>query len=278
MKSILKYIVASFGVVALMAACSVENEGAIYSDNGAASFLSTASTYSLSAAATSIEVQVNRTTTKGSATYPLTATDKSGGFNAPTEVSFADGEGSTMLTVGLKDGMEVGVRYDLVLSLGDKVSAGGNASITLRVTKNYEWTAIGTGKWTDGLVGPLFGASALTYDVTVYGANGVSGVYSVMPYAYGVFPYTAENEVVGTGRVIVDARNPESVFVAEAGTGINWSYGEMIIGSVYGNKSNDLATYPLGKVNGKTIDLGSMYIEDDDGVYVIGQPVILVLP
>ena len=51
--------------------------------------------------------------------------------------------------------------------------------------------------------------------------------------------------------------------------GIDWGYGVMAIGSIYGYLSTDIESYPLGTYNAKagviTFPVNSLFIQDDDG-------------
>ena len=65
----------------------------------------------------------------------------------------------------------------------------------------------------------------------------------------------------------------DGVSMQVAKTGLDLNYGEMVIGSVYGNLSNDIKTYPLGTITGDviTFPLNSLFIQDNDGASPAGK-------
>ncbi|MDR0982174.1 MAG: hypothetical protein LBM07_02875 [Culturomica sp.] len=280
----LKFLISAvlLAIITSFASCSQDGFWSEYETaEQSFSFAQASSNIALDATNGEVTLKVVRTTTNGVLELPIIANFGAfeSTFTVPSSVSFEDGSASSEIIVEFS-GINPGETYTGTLSLGEgaTISVTGNATCKLTLKMNLVWEELGVGQWTDGLVLPLFGAAPIIYPVTVFKAQGVDGLYQVAPYLYNVFPYTAEDEVVGEGKIVIDARDPQAVFVEAAGTGIDWNYGEMFIGSVYGNLSSNITAYPLGTVSGKTIDLGAMFVADDDGSYVIGEPVTLVLP
>lgn len=97
------------------------------------------------------------------------------------------------------------------------------------------WINIGTGKYCDAVIAPLFSMEAIEYDVEIMEHKDKPGLYRIMnPYSNSVYPY-AENDCAPEGRFIeVDAQDPEGVFILEQSLGFDWGYGEFSIVSVGG--------------------------------------------
>ncbi len=262
MKKILTNIMLFAALICVLASCDKDNVKAIYTDGGTVSFISSKNDVALAAIDNSFEVRINRSTKVGDASYNLIKVEGDDIFNVPTQVAFVNGAGEAFIKVNIAEGMEVGPKYKLVIGVEDgDLSISGVKEITLTVFKEYEWKSIGTGQWTDGMLASVFGVSKFTYPVEVEEAEGVSGLYRVVsPYGFGSYPLTETGDVVGAGNIVIDATDPNAVYLEEQSMGINYGYGVITCGSVYGNLSSNITSYPLGKVNGKLISLGTMFM------------------
>ncbi len=279
-KNIIRLCIALVASMSFLTSCDTDNKGTIYTpDSLGASFYWAKKSFVLDATNMSFEIAISRNTTVGAANITLTHADESGLFNIPSAVAFADGEGIANVTITASDDIVVGKNYAITLGIADgQASVSAIKSVALTVSKAYNWIVIGTGKWTDGVIAGVFGANPYTADVEVSQAEG-EDVYRVLnPYGFGICPYTGEDDVTKNPcYIVINANDPDAVKVDPQSMGIDYGYGEMSLGSVYGNLSTNITKYPLGTKVGKTIDLGALYCEDDDGAYP-NSGTILVLP
>jgi hypothetical protein len=274
------FVLAAFAAV--FAACDTENTGEIYTPgNEAASFPYTQKTQTFSVSDATYSVPVYRGNKQGAVELPINAEYDQTALSVPATVSFADGAGEGTLTVTLGD-MVIGQRYTVILSIDStRISPAGIAVLTLALTKEFEFENIGTGLWTDGIINYWFGIEPLTYEVTVQKAKGTEGIYRVLnPYGLGVYAYTEAADVTKNPcYVIIDASDPDAVFIEEQSIGINYGYGEMFFGSAVKKNLPTLANdYPLGKLQGKVIDFGSIYSKFGTYLDLMDVPTSLELP
>lgn len=180
------------------------------------------------------------------------------GYDTQIPFSFKEGECMTTITVNATP-LAVGdeVLIDLTLPEGTPVAVSGTGIATVTVTKDYTWQSIGKGVWTDGLVSSLFNVPAGTnvWEVEVEQAVENQGMYRMVnPYGFEICPWVAENEVtVDPCYVKIDASDPENVVVPQQSMGINWGYGEFVVGSMALLAPGS----PYGVKTGNVIDLGT---------------------
>lgn len=180
------------------------------------------------------------------------------GYDTQIPFSFKEGEFMTTIAVNATP-LAVGdeVLIDLTLPEGTPVAVGGTGIATVTVTKDYTWQSIGKGVWTDGLVSSLFNVPAGTnvWEVEVEQAVENQGMYRMVnPYGFEICPWVAENEVtVDPCYVKIDASDPENVKVPQQSMGINWGYGEFVVGSMAALVPGS----PYGVKTGNVIDLGT---------------------
>lgn len=93
---------------------------------------------------------------------------------------------------------------------------------------NSRWKSIGTGTYTDGIVAPLFGLEPKTYNVEIMEHVDSAGLYRIMnPYSNSVYPY-ADGDCAEEGTyLLVNACDPDAVFIPKQSLGMDWGYGEM---------------------------------------------------
>jgi hypothetical protein len=203
---------------------------------------------------TEITVQVQRNNAKGSFDAPFNFKSASTLFTMPDTIAhFADGEIVTHLTISFPGSaqMDLAASYDLTISVAktDMLSNGGIPQQTLTLKRRLTWINAGTGQWTEGIIVPVYGAPVLTYDVAVQKAEEADGVYRMVnPYGYGVYDYTAEEEVVTRPcYVMINASDADKVVIPKSGIGIDWGEGEILVASVsekYGTRNGKTITFP----------------------------------
>ena len=235
--------------------------------------------YELDPAITSLTLTVGRDKTDGAVTVPVKVINNSNNvFVIPESVSFAAGEAETTMVVTFPNA-EMGVEYSFELTFdSDYVNPYKGASLAKTSIQRIKWESIGMGVYVDGTVSTFFGVSPMAVGIEIEKADlGSSMKYrfnnayapaeyyiSRDPVIYDGYPY---NETFLGERQFVLTSTIDGVTMQVAKTGLNLGYGEMIIGTVYGNLSNDIKTYPLGTIANDVITFpaNSLFIQDNDG-------------
>ena len=96
------------------------------------------------------------------------------------------------------------------------------------------WKSLGIGLYTDDFIGPLFSNDPVTYEVEVQESTSTPGVYRmVKPYAEA-YPYNEPGDWDTTQdyHIIINAEDPNGVYIPEQPTGVDWGYGAISIVSV----------------------------------------------
>ena len=149
------------------------------------------------------------------------------------------------------------------------------------------WKSIGTGLYTDDFLIPMFRddpaeAPTPTYEVEIMENTETPGLYRVMdPYSNSVYPY-AEDDCAPDGMyLVINATNPNRVYIPKQSIGFDWGYGEMFIQSFgayylesgaasedqiaaagfFGTVENGVITLPLLK-NGDKLVSALLYLGD----------------
>lgn len=183
--------------------------------------------------------------------------------------------GYTDLYTGLKDG----TAYTLVVwgtnGMQTKVVAAEYTT-----TKNPEvFKSLGKATYTDDIVGPLFEADPVTYEVEIEESQDNPGKYRLKnPYGE-VYPYNEEGDwdAENDYYLVIDATDPEYVTIGEQDLGVDWGYGMMgvIGGAEYfiaaGQATEDVMKeagyYGTLKDGVITFNPKTLFVYDADGMY-----------
>lgn len=96
-----------------------------------------------------VEIPVTRSTTKGEATLPITATFSSDKVSGPASVTFADGQNTANYVITCK-GFDMGDEETAILEFDNSlVSTSGKDSTHVSILLDYVWNSIGEGKFND---------------------------------------------------------------------------------------------------------------------------------
>nr|WP_319401164.1 hypothetical protein [uncultured Carboxylicivirga sp.] len=251
---------------------------------------------------TTITLTIARTNTSGAAEVPVSVeANTENVFVAPSSVSFADGEAEVSFDVTFPDAAE-GVTYSLQLLVsGDEyVDQYGeelpyvNTSITRikweSVTDPFVYVDGTIATWyPNDIVGWYTQAETVELsDVIRYRFTNVyapatevdaDGIYDGYPFLNDANPvYDYDNDYV----VLIEI-DKASGDVSMSVTDIGWDFGYTMvsIGSIYGNLSDNIDSYPLGtydSANGViTFPASSLFIHDGDGNYVASTPTSIYL-
>lgn len=169
-----------------------------------------------------------------------TGLDIDGVFTIPESVTFAEGEGTALLEVTYDEAQLIKkVSYNFTFSL-DGINDTPYYLGKLDVACTYNpWETLGTGIYTDAIVGSVFDFSSygwpFTYNVTVQEHPDIKGFYRLLnPYAPGTYPLTFQPDYGNKDYyVYIHAEDPEKVYVETSNIGlcVNSQYGRMIIAS-----------------------------------------------
>ena len=91
--------------------------------------------------------------------------------------------------------------------------------------------SLGTGLYTDDLIGPVFGEDPVSYEIEILESDQTPGKYRLVnPYG-AAFPYNGEGDWDDSQDWYIDihAENPEQVYILYQETGCDWGYGNMAI-------------------------------------------------
>lgn len=134
--------------------------------------------------ANTFDVELRRVRTADAITVPIEATDESGLFTIPANVSFAAGEDKAVLSIGFSlDDINYGDFKTIVLKISDEnlITPYGASSYTFKAGLNEPWSSLGKGKFSDAF---LF---SNTYDVEIQQNDVDPTVFRLVnPYEQGL--------------------------------------------------------------------------------------------
>lgn len=234
-----------------------------------------------------IELTIARKETSGSAEVPLTVEENTDSiFDVPSSVSFADGEEEVTFTVTFPTAAE-GKTYALRLAVeGDEYVnpyASELSFVETDVTR-IKWEPIVDTPfiYVDGAIGAFFGVDFLPMyvdaeraelgEITKYRfKNAFKIPSSEEPDADGIFdgyPYNEPGDVDESKDyyTVIEINEAGEVFMEARENGMDWGYGQFIIGSVYPDVSSDKESYPPGQLSDDVIvfPANSLYVAMTD--------------
>lgn len=216
--------------------------------------------------ATQFNLTVSRLNTSGALSVPVVVVQNdSNVFNIPSTIEFADGQASTTITVNYPNAEE-GTAYSFVVGIPDEYinhykEIDGGITSKFTVTR-VKWEDAGEGYWIDGAVCQFWGVNqypcVVNYQVNKT-ATGVRFRFN-SPYAYPYsagsndygyygYPYNDDGDCDGLEHKMVITVTSSGASLAPFETGMNWGYGMISIGSIYGYLSTNIESYPLGVYN-----------------------------
>ena len=305
MKNFTKYMLIAFAASLSMTACESEDDfqcGPEDSETKAGAYFE-ALTDNIElepTEATVASIYVSRLNSKGALSLPIrVAKNQDDVFSVPATVEFADGERMAAINVSF-DKAEVGNPYTLTVEIPeDYVSlyheVPGYASYSLTISR-VKWEKLGTCYWVDGNISTLWGVEDLPLAVEVEIAKTPSATKYRFdsPFAYcytGMdeheigyigYPYNEEGDCDEQKHTFLITVTGKEAVLDPVVIGMDWGYGAISFGSIYGNLSSNKDSYPLGapSADGKYIKFpaSSLYINMPAvGVYVASNPSYLYL-
>lgn len=281
------YMLTLTGLVFGLGACSnddVDYEPAAPVEGAQVYFSNEASTsINATTETTSFEVVVMRGNADEAITVPIKANisaknvdeeaepiDYASLFTIPQNVSFGAGKETTKISIGVdRENLEDGQTYNITLSLNDAsvITPYGNSSITYTLVVPEPMVLLGTGYWTDDVVGPLFGLNTTTYPVEVYENLKAPGYIYLKDLYTNAFKQTlidefgiAEESIPTweTSYFAIKVEDPTAVEIPAQYIGLDIGYGEMGIWSLStGTLENGIISFPAK----------GLAVQDNDGAY-----------
>lgn len=228
----------------------------------------------------SFKITLARTQTTATASVNLQVLNNDeNAFVCPATASFAAGEETTDITVEVPNAQE-GVNYNLKLAVtGENVSQYTNGYREIQVSfAILKWEKIGVGYFLDGMVSTFFGVdSSLPMAVELEKTQTASSVRYRFdsPFAkvataqdevggFNGYPYNEDGDTVDGTYVFVIDITKDGAALKPVEMGMSWSYGMFSCGSIYGNISQNIGSYPLGEYDEEsgciTFPANSLYI------------------
>ena len=191
-----------------------------------------AETIELSKSQSSFKVTVLRANTAGELSVPVTATMPDGSiFKVPATVTFADGASSADLVITYNpDELNYGDYTDITLQIGDEANTTpyGVSAYSFKAGATA-WVPMGTGQYRDDLFTSWYAIDNLVYEVEIEKNVVEEGLYRVVnPYG-ATYPYNDPGDWDASQNyyMVIDASDPDYVWIPTFHTGTDWGKGEM---------------------------------------------------
>lgn len=242
-------------------------------------------TFEVDPSDTQFNLTVVRKATDAASYNIVVVENQENAFVVPSTVAFAAGEQSKSITINMAENAPKGQALALALSFDDKdlnPYTSGLKAIEVKTTI-IKWESIGRGYWIGNVINTFYDIKSLPLAVDLekaVTANDVRFRFDC-PYAsvhtgddglgYIGYPYNKPDNITGNVEKVTITITKNGAYVAPLSIGIDYGYGEMVMGSVYGNLSNNIASYPLGvytqtKTGGKIVFApNSLFLQDNDG-------------
>ena len=245
MNKILKYSIIALTVIAvpLLTACDDDDDD--YSPGEAVSgpqvyFSSDADTdIEVTTEESSFSIPVLRANTSGSVTVPLTISGDEGSiYTIATSVTFSDGESEAEI-IGTYDPDDV--VYDDIVDItitidDDYATPYGNASETFSVGMPAPWESLGNCTFVEDFMTTFYSVGNDPYEVEIE-ENSVTPGYYRLVNPFGAAYYWNEEGDWDDSQdwyLEIHAEDPDGVYIYCQETGMDWGYGNVVVGSLAG--------------------------------------------
>lgn len=179
----------------------------------------------------SFTVTINRQNAEGEVTVPIKATMPEGSiYTVPATVTFPAGATSADIVITYDpEELEYGDYTDITLTIGDEnvTSPYGLSTYTFSVGAT-EWEDYGVAYYREALIKDWgFNIDNLIYQVPIQRSVTREGVYRLVnPYG-APFPYNepGDYDAATDSYMVIDASDPEYVWIDGFTTSTNWGYG-----------------------------------------------------
>lgn len=258
-----------------------------------------------------ITVKASRANSKGSITVPVEIQQSEGDVFSVAPITFEDGQTETTFDVTFPDA-ELGTEYSITLSVTDpkyaKVYGSQRTYLDIALSR-VKWDLVkdpngvdedGIALYRDDFFTTFFSVKNVEYEVEVQENAGKPGIYRLKNVYGEAYPYNDEGDWDDTKDryLIVNAEDPECVYISTLATGCDWGYGEFSVSSLaglrlaqgktkdevkalgaFGTLSNGVITFPKGTllIGMKDYKDGALYYANNNGMFRIilpgGKPV-----
>ena len=250
---------------------------------------------------TEITLTLERTNGSGAVEVPITVTlNEDNVYVVPQRVAFAAGEKSVQFKVTFPTA-DVGITYRLSLTVqGDEYVnpyGDGSPAMNTNVTR-IKWDPLPPFIYNDGIFDTFWGVDYMPMYVNVETASvggatryRLKNVYaSLATYRdddgiYNGFAYNDPGDYdEDQDWICIITVNPDgSVSMTPHDIGVDWGYGMISTGSIYGYVSTNIDAYPLGSIEDDKITFpeNSLYISmtgyQNGGKYPCGTPTYIYM-
>ncbi len=258
-----------------------------------------------------VTVKASRTNAKGNITVPVEIKQSEGNVFSVAPITFEDGQTETTFDITFPDA-ELGTEYSITVSVTDpqyaKVYGVQKTFLDINLSR-VKWDPVkdasgaseaGIALYRDDFFTTFFGVSNVEYKVEVQENAGKPGIYRLKNVYGEAYPYNEPGDWDDSKDyyLIVNAEDPECVYISTQATGCDWSYGVCYVSSIaglrlaqgktkdevkalgaFGTLSNGVITFPKGTLLFGMADYnnGGLYTANKNGMFRIilpgGKPV-----
>lgn len=293
----LKYLFLTLLGALAFVACTEDTREADWSGiqgNGVYFAVDSQTSYLLEENQSSLQIPVERTFTEGDLTVNVQLSDESELFAADSKARFADGKttGYVEIVFDFK-ALEVGVAYEMTLSLLDKNQMSGYGLEDLTFSVKYDpWKTVGTALWRDDLLSLLYdGIGFNETEVELQQSLANENLYRLIDVYSPDFVATilgaAPSQVAGacsSHAIVFDVTNPNQVYIMPSSIGFDGGYGVMSVASLayeagfdvdegfYGTMVDNVITFPASSLVMYLPSQGGWYYANPNGMTRIVMP------
>ena len=260
----------------------------------------TATNITITEDANSFSISLNRGTSNGSVSVPLSVTGTEGTiYSVPSSVNFNEGETSTPIVVSYDPSQIEYGRYDtLTIAINDQAQTTpyGVSSVKI-IAGATAWVDYGTALYREDLITTFFGVGNDVYEVPIQKNIVKEGYYRLVnPYG-AAYPYNEDGDYdpAAVTYMTINATDPDWVYVEDCETAMDWGYGLfsmygyayylMLNGNaldvikanrpdVFGTLKDGIITMPAQSILISMADYndGGLYYANGNGMFAIALP------
>ena len=189
--------------------------------------------------ASSFSIPIMRANTSGSVTVPLTISGDEGSiYTIATSVTFSDGESESEI-IGTYDPSDVEYDdiVDITITIDDSYTTPyGNASETFSVGMPAPWESLGNCTFVEDFMTTFYSVGNDPYEVEIE-ENSVTPGYYRLVNPFGAAYYWNEEGDWDDSQdwyLEIHAEDPDGVYIYCQETGMDWGYGNIVVGSLAG--------------------------------------------
>ena len=223
--------------------------------------------------------------------YTTATVDKFGMDAVLSDLRYEDEKTNSSVSADILDEMKaVGGFYSLMTSLKDNTSytlvvwATNGTKATFEAveytTAKYPevFKTLGTGLYSEDIVGPLFGQKVVSYEITIEESEETPGKYRLVnPYSSYPANPTGGYDNSNDYNIVIFANDPERVYIPLQETGCDYGYGMMSMmsmayfqiatGNMTADQCAEAGLFGTLKDGVITFPVKALLVTDDDGTY-----------